>query len=128
MSRSWGASQPKEVAHELGKTAYADRLLDVPVESRLEGSPPVVVHREGGDSNHRNLAVVRLADLAESLGPVDAWKLQIHQDEVRGPLVRQPDTVLTRGGLDHLVAGMGQHIAHQFQVLRVVLDHQDAVM
>src|SRR3954471_1914898 len=128
MRRSWSASQPEEVAHQLGKATHADRLLDVPVEPGLESPPSVVVHGERSHRDHRDLAVLGLSDLPERLGSVDARELQIHQDEVGALLVRQPHAVLPRRRLDHLIAGVGQYVPHQLQVLRVVLDHQDAVV
>ena len=58
--RSCGASQLEEVADLLGKGAHADRLLDVPVEARLEGALAVVVHRERRHRDHRDRAAPRL--------------------------------------------------------------------
>src|SRR5207342_2075721 len=67
-------------------------------------------------------------ELPEGLGAVDPRELQVHQDEVGSELGREPDAVLARGRLDHLVAGIGQHVANQLEVLGVVLDHEDAAL
>ena len=44
---------------------------------------------------------------------------------VRSP--READAVLAGLRLDHLVAGRRQHVAHQLEVLGVVLDDEDAL-
>ena len=72
-------------------------------------------------------AVAAAADLAQRLGPVDAGQLQVHEDQVRSLLRRQPDAVLPGRRLDHLVAGELQDVPDQLHVLRVVLDDEDAL-
>ena len=88
--RSCRASQLEEVTHLLGKRAHADRLLDVPVEARRRRPAPG--RRSSRTPSPRPpgpRGSVGRPDLAQRLGAVDPGQLQVHQDQVRGLLVRR---------------------------------------
>ena len=86
----------------------------------------VLGHREGGDRDDRDVGRqdARRAAAAASRA-VDAGQLQVHQHQVGRQLGGHADALLAGGGRHHVVAGVLEHVAHQLEVERVVLDHED---
>ena len=117
--------RPSSRAHLPGQGAHPQRLLEVAVEPVAQRPRPVLGHRERRHRDDGTAGVVRGADPAQRLRPVDAGQLEVHQHQVGALLGGEPDAVLPGGRLDDAVARRAEHVADQLEVEGVVLDHED---
>ena len=83
------------------------------------------------DAVTASAGIIRVAGSPRScrsaVGAVDSRQLDIHQDQVGVSLVREPDTLFPRLGLNDLVALERQYVPHELAVLLVVLDDEDSL-
>src|SRR5438445_6101245 len=127
--RSGSGPAVERLAYRLDEVPHPDGLRLVAVESGAHDLLPVVGHHRRGDGHHRDRARRRIgAELAQGLDTVDARQLDVHQHQGWVALSREPHAVLTRARLDRLVALVLEHVAHQLEVLVVVLDDQDQLV
>jgi hypothetical protein len=119
----------ERLADHVHELPHLDRLGLVPVEPGGQDLLAVLRHGRRGHRDHRDRAGRRIRpQLAEGGDAVDPRKLDVHQDE-RGPaLFREPDAVFPGARLDRLIPGVSKHVAHQLEVLLVVLDDQDQLV
>ncbi len=86
-------------------------------------------HGRGGHGDHRDRPGRRVgAELSERRDAVHARELDVHQHQIRDSRLGQAHPVLAGPGFDRLVALVLEHVAHQLQVLLVVLDDQDQLV
>src|SRR3954470_10171304 len=117
-----------EVPDLPGKGPDADGLLEVAVESGIEGPLPVLPHRQGRHRHDRHFARPLAApEEMQSLRSVHARQLEVHEDEIGTVLLRQGDSFLARTCFEHVEAGEMQDVAEELEIALVVLHHEDSV-
>ena len=117
----------QRLAHGVQEFLQVDRLADVGVEARLGDLLAVLLHHRGGDRDDRDRrrrrvrrAVLRSASMPFMPG---SWMSIRTRSGLCSSASLMPSSPVT--GLERLVALDLQDVAHQLQVLLVVLDDQD---
>ena len=101
------------------------RLGEMLAGARDKPAPPVVVDRR---EDHRDLVELRVAaQLAEHVPAGAVAELQVEQDEIGTPLLRERYAVRSRVGDDNLVVRLLQPALHQFRGRSVVFDHKGSL-
>src|SRR6516164_410002 len=113
-------------SNHLTQRVDADRLLQVPVEPRVERPLFVVCHGERGDGHdgngHGPLVVL---EALHGVEPVHlARQLDVQENHLGQVLVRQCDARFRGCSFDHGVPLVRQDVTHQLHVGGVVLDHE----
>ncbi len=110
------------------QTVGINRFGDVFVSTSLEGRLPVLLEMAAGDDHDFRMPQVIVApQRAADLEAVAAGHEQVGEDDIRPVHLCQLDARVAVLGLDHLPVPLPQQVAHEFAVIRVVVNDQDCV-
>ena len=125
--RSIGRLPGQQARHLRGQGAHADAASRGSRRSPSRARSVVVLgHRERRDGDDRHVAArpsARIRRSASDPSMPGSWR-SISTRSGRSSAA-SADPLLPGGGLDDAVPGVPQHVAHQLEVERVVLDHED---
>ncbi|OLC52557.1 MAG: hypothetical protein AUH85_16790 [Chloroflexi bacterium 13_1_40CM_4_68_4] len=120
-----GAALLEEAREHGAKLGGRVRLGDEVVAAGLDGTSAVLLHRERGHGDDRDVArPLLLAQRLRHRPPIDAWQKQVHDDRVRMLRARGLDPGRAIGRGERLVARGANDPLRDIEVVRVVFDHQ----
>src|SRR6266566_5485183 len=109
--------------------ARAERLRHLVIAARRPCLLFFATEHIGGDRDDRDRSQLRIGfNPAGSCITVHDRELDIHQDEIGRLLCDCRQRLLTVFGLCNFVVGRGQHIADDLAIIRLVLNHQNALV
>src|SRR5713101_408461 len=115
-----------EALHGGDELLQADRLADEGVEARGGDLAAVARRHRGGERDHRDARRLRVrAQLLERFDAVDAWELDVHQDEVGLLLLRELHALLARDRFDRLIAFRLEDVARELHVFFIVFNDKN---
>src|SRR5262249_9440993 len=119
-----GLRERSEVAGVWGFEGFRNVII----AARLPRLLLLPAERIGGDSDDRDRSHCRIGfDFARGRVAVHDRQLDIHQNEIRSLLCDYRERLFAAFGLGDLIIGRGQHIADDLAIVRLVLDHQNAL-
>ena len=106
----------------------AERFCNALIAARCPRLPVFAAQRIRGYRNDWDRSQLRIGfNPARSCITVHDRELNIHQDEIGPLLCNSRQRQLTVFGLRNFLVGKGQHIADDLAIIRLVVDHQNAL-
>src|SRR5262245_58837707 len=107
---------------------WAERLWNVVITARLACPLLLAAERIRGHCDNWNRSHCRVGlNFARGRVPVHDRQLDIHQDQIGPLLCDRLECLFAAFDFRDLIIGWGQHIADDLAIIRLVLDHQNAL-